>query len=527
MMSFWDREVHIWRLVKPLKSIPELEDLESEPAAQNRKLVAKILIKGEANITSATLSANGDLLAVSTVLDIKVFELRARKSEEGDGLRIIKVDVPSSFSSGARLVRYSPDNKWLCIIRPDNKIFLSRTLTSTSSSRPLLTKLERINRKIEKHISLGGLGTYDRIITQVEFSSDSRILAVSDLAGYIDTFVLSGAEDLSLASNTLPNNAASSSSSSSSESDQEPDSEDDKPNLTFGQHWTRNPSAAFIPRLPSAPTILSFRPSTNGALTNGNGTTHAIPTRHNPNPISHDLPTGEDRLLVVTATSEIYEFDILRGALSSWSRRNPTSVFPEEFRKVRDLARGCVWDVSSGRERVWLYGVGWLWMFDLLKDFPCKPRDSANATLTKKRKRHGKKEASGAGSMIPDRELGTGISRTMQRIVHEEVDEVEAIAFHDDDDDMDLDSESDADHALTRFQRGEGKQGSEEQGGEEQNYWRTFKYRPILGICVIGDPEEGSDIGPEVALVERPIWEADLGPRYFGEQEWEKNGVDL
>jgi len=145
-----------------------------------------------------------------------------------------------------------------------------------------------------------------------------------------------------------------------------------------------------------------------------------------------------------------------------------------------------------------------------------------------------KEEASGAGSIIPDRELGTGISRTMQRIVHEEVDEVEDIAFHNFDEDVDMDSDSDADQALTRFQRGEGKQrseeqeqGTEKQNGEGQNYWRTFKYRPILGICIIGDLEEGEGVGPEVALVERPIWEADLGPRYFGDQEWEKNGVDL
>lgn len=517
LMSFWDREVHIWRLLKPSKPESESEALDSEPTVQNRKLVAKILIKGEANITSATLSASGDLLAISTITDIKIFELRA-KAEGSDGLRVMKVDVPSNFSSGAKLVRYSPDSKWLCIIRPDNKIFLSRTQSSASSYRPPLTKLERIKRKIENHITLGGLGTYDRNITQVEFSSDSRILAVSDLAGYIDTFVLSGAEDSSL---PAPSNDASSiSSSSSSESDQDTPSEEE-PTLIYGQHWTRNPSAASFPKLPSAPVVLSFRPAT---APSSNGATHAIPTRHNPNPVSHDLPASEDRLLIVTSTSDVFEFSALSGSLTPWSRRNPTSCFPEEFRKVRDLARGCVWDVSFGRERAWLYGVGWLWMFDLARDFPA-PMVNGDGIGNRfksggrKRKRHGKEEASGAGSVIPDRELATGISRTMRRIVHEEVDEVESIPFQNDDDEMDLDGDEE-DFALMRGDEVQRKE------GEGEGHWRTFKYRPILGICVIGEGDEGS-VGPEVTLVERPIWEADLGPRYFGEQEWEKGGLDL
>src|SRR5215469_333074 len=71
MMSWWDREVHIWRFSKPSKPAAAVEDLEEEPAAQNPKLVAKIFIKGEANITSAALSTDGSLLVVSTTADIK------------------------------------------------------------------------------------------------------------------------------------------------------------------------------------------------------------------------------------------------------------------------------------------------------------------------------------------------------------------------------------------------------------------------------------------------------------------------
>jgi U3 small nucleolar RNA-associated protein 4 len=518
LMSFWDREIHIWRLNKP-QSTNGVEELDSE---QSRKLVAKVLIKGEANITSAALSADGNFLAAATTTDIKLFQLKSRTVEDS-GLRITKVPVPSSFSSGARHIEFSPDERWLCIIRPDSRIVLARLLASTSSAslHPQLSKLPRIDRQIEKHILLGGLGSYDRTITQVAFSSDSRILAISDLAGYIDTFVLSGQEDLNQAPPAAVDDAASLEDASDSEdSDLEDGSAQVK--LISGQHWTRNPSAFSLPRLPSAVTILSFRPSTV-PLTNGTAT-HVITTRRNPHPIPHDLPTGEDRLLVVTATGDIFEFEVLKGALSPWSRRNPTTNFPEEFRRIRDQARGCIWDVNAVNERVWIYGAGWLWMFDLSQDLPHK---QINGETSSKKRKRGKESASGAGSMIPDKELGTGISRKMQRIIHEEVDETEDVPFHDKDTadaDSDVDGES---MALERLRRGD-----EEEvvtNGDTKNttgrpWWRTFKYRPILGICAIGEQGEG-DIGPEVAIVERPIWEADLGPRYFGDQEWEKGSL--
>jgi U3 small nucleolar RNA-associated protein 4 len=44
-------------------------------------------------------------------------------------------------------------------------------------------------------------------------------------------------------------------------------------------------------------------------------------------------------------------------------------------------------------------------------------------------------------------------------------------------------------------------------------------------MCVIGEREDG-DIGPEVVIVERPIWEVDLVPRYSGDEEWEKGSYD-
>jgi U3 small nucleolar RNA-associated protein 4 len=516
-MSFWEREIHIWRLGKPSESIAGVDEFQSE---KSRKLVAKILIKGEANITSATLSADGNLLAAATATDIKLFQLKSRKLEDGGGLKVSKIPVPSSFSIGARHIQFSSDEKWLCIVRPDSKAYVARLLhTSTSTIiHPQLSKLSRIDRQIEKRILLGGLGTYDRTITQIAFSSDSRILAVSDLAGYIDTFVLSGLEDLTQA-DVLPDEED----SDASDSDEsEGEEENKKLKLILGQCWKRNPSAASLPKLPSAVTVLSFRPSTE-PQTNGDAI-HAITTRHNPNPIPHDLPKGEDRLLATTSTGDVFELEVLKGSLSPWSRRNPTANFPRDFRKIRDQARGCIWDVTGSRERVWIYGMGWLWMFDLSRDFPTSGEGSS-----RKRKR-GVGKASGAGSTIPDEDLEIGISRKMDKIVHGEVNESQDVPLQDKEI-MDVDSEdAEDDTAMERLPRGNEEEQQvvktdEEKTSGGRRWWRTFKYRPILGMCVIGERAD-DDVGPEVVIVERPIWEADLGPRYFGDQEWEKGNFE-
>ena len=61
-------------------------------------------------------------------------------------------------------------------------------------------------------------------------------------------------------------------------------------------------------------------------------------------------------------------------------------------------------------------------------------------------------------------------------------------------------------------------------------YWHTYKYRPILGIVPLSggtddaaaesEVNDNSGSGLEVALVERPLFDVDLPPRYFGNQEW-------
>jgi U3 small nucleolar RNA-associated protein 4 len=256
------------------------------------------------------------------------------------------------------------------------------------------------------------------------------------------------------------------------------------------------------------------------------------PTRKTPNPIPRDIPSGEDRLLVVTATSEVFEFAVLKGGLSDWSRRNPISSFPEKFRKTLETVKGCIWDISDEKERVWLYSVNSLWMFDLSRDFPPEENGQngaivetgdGNAVVSKKRKR--KQGRAGAGGVIPaNKKNNIGMSRTVEKIIHEEVAEEHSLFPNENDDEGGDGDEYET--ALERLHRGDGPEEGERGGEEKPHHWQTFKYRPIVGIVPIGDGK-GESIGPEVAVVERPIWEVELPPRYYGDQEWRDREVDV
>lgn len=510
MLSYWDREVSIWRINKNVKRKETLEsESEAEDRANNKKLIAKVLLKGEANITSTSISNNGGLLAVSTNLEVKLFRLKNRGPAEGETLKVSKMDLPKKLATtGAKLVQFSPDGRWLAVVQSDNRILMTRVLgdvsKSTSAIRimPKFAPLVRLERNIEKRSLIGGLGRYERSINKLAFSSDSSIFAASDLAGYIDTWVLKGEEELA------DSDAGDEEDDASADSDDSDDEEEAKLTSVRGQSWTRNQNASSLPKLPAAATVLSFRPSTSASTT-------------------------EDRLLVVTATSLVLEFSVLEGGLTKWSRSNPTSRFPEEFKGVIDQAMGCLWDVSNDKQRVWIYGTRWMFMFDLSRDFPAQA-DMKSTSLNSRKRRHAaaqenlRKGNTGAGSKIPDNELTMGMSRKMRKITDEE--NAEAAEFElikktqQDQDENDEEETEDKDTLLERLRRG---QEVIVNGGSNENtaphWWHTYKYRPIMGVVPISTEDASSGI--EVVLVERPDWELDLPPRYYGDQEWEKHGL--
>ncbi|KAL8835204.1 MAG: hypothetical protein Q9176_007060 [Flavoplaca citrina] len=561
LLSWWDREISLWRIATSLQTLVESNEYEDPSQSPTKRLVAKVLIQGEESITCADILKDGSFLAVSTLSTVKVFRLKT-KSDSTVGLR--KIELPSELRNiGAKIVQWSPDGRWLLAVTSDDKIQAMRAFGWDDSKKvprflPQTVDFKRMPRKTLRPNHLhGSLGAYDRSIARVAFSADSRILAVGDLSGHIDTWVLEGHEDMMQDPPMIRPNDDSMSSSSSTDSSDESDKSDEEghPTLVYAQHWKRNPTAHLIPKLASGPLIMSFRPTISTslppkALTNGNG--HLHPTRHNPYPHSHDLPTGEDRLFIVTAEHQFHEINVLAGRISDWSRRNPTSILPDEFNSLKDRAMGCIWDVAPSsltnlrRQRIWLYGNTWLWMFDLAQDLPRSHHNEDdsdephtgelnNKSKLRKRKREEetrkrdlvlsmdhdddassgavrKERDTGAGSRIAPHEMTTGVGRKMRKTTGAKGEDARFVRLgrdvSDESGSEDEDEEDAEDQALMRLRRGEAvtmvngdgddtvKEGAKSQREEMRKgppYWGTFKYRPILGIVPIGEAEGDED----------------------------------
>ena len=509
------------------------------------------------------------------MVEIRIFGLRFESSR----LKVQKFETVRTCADlgerQAKLIQFSPDTKWLATIGADNSIYLyRRSETNTDRLSPIFiqtsAELKRLRRETSNTKAKdASLGSYSRSINRLAFSADSRILVVSDISGFLDSWVIEGQEDLEQENHQQ---LISADAAKWSDSSDEQDSEGESRTTMFGERWIRNPAASLLIKLPATPLVLAFRPSTmqsNGTLTNGNVGVH--PTRHNPHPHSHDLPNGEDRLFVLTAENQIYEFNILSGTLSDWSRRNPTSSLPREFRDLKDRGKSAVWDLRGQNERIWLHGVSWLWMFDLSRDLPnvddgqevVQLPNGFDKDVNLKRKRGDNDESTasrsrtntGAGSKIPNAELGIGIGCKMRkidgedRLLGQEINmDVEQDLSSGEDGGYILANESD--QALTKLRRGNiitnghmsnrhiddstDADTSENNDarfanmgdGRRPAYWHTYKYRPILGIVPIGgeigdEADDDSLSSLEVALVERPLFDIDLPPRYFGNQEWD------
>ncbi|KZM19863.1 hypothetical protein ST47_g9190 [Ascochyta rabiei] len=529
LVSWWNTEVRVWR-VKP-----------NHDGTEKPKVVARLALQGEENITSVSITQDGELLSVATADAVKLFQLIRPQSGTGPSLHIRKIEMPDI--EGARNVRLTADGKWLAAVTATNEVRfvrIIRTEDPDDQPRPLakVARLQRMPREDSRTTSLTGQhGSYERSINHAEFSSDGSVFAVTDLAGYIDTWVVEGHED-----STAPEVDIDESASDVAE-DEDSDDDDDggaKEQITFlGQRWIRNPTGHLLPRLDSTPTLLSFQPSTDGSQPQPNGNPAVHPTRSNPHPHSHEVPTAEHRLLVTSAKHQLYIFEVTAGRLSGWSRRNPPSSYPSEYRMLDLPAKGCVWDVTASQQRLWLYGEKWLFMFDLSKDLPL----SDDGSKKRKRERDAavdtprKTTTSGAGDAIPSREStvtkmrkyngapGKDAGKATWLDVH--AGRTNALANDDDDDD---DDESEAAQPLTSLRRTATHDeltthGDVPAGGEvgevepKASWWHTFKYRPILGMVPVRGGEQGQGQLLEVVLVERPSWELDLPPRFVGAHE--------
>jgi U3 small nucleolar RNA-associated protein 4 len=538
LVSWVDNSISVWSIAK-VQSL----HLSSEREAP-RKLVAKIALDVRQRIRSAAISDDGKIVVAATDAEVKAFQLRRRP--ESDALVPRKLDVPSTMvSKGARALRFSPDGKWLAIVQLDNEVHVARTATVVDKPKHLriLDRTVELERQHRRRTSIDAFTAYDQTITRLAFSSDSSVLAASDLSGQLDTWVLKGHEDLTApAIDVAANDSQKAGSVDEASAESSNDEDEDEHIVYYGQHWVSNPAAHLLPKLDSTPLVLSFRPTTttttsaqsSGAQVNGNPGVHS--TRHNPHAHSHEMPRGPYKLWIMTAKHQMYEYDVLGGRLSDWSRNNPTSCLPDEFHKVRDRVIDAVWDVSAQRERIWLYGSYWIFMLNVSQDLPRKKRRaSAGGVQTLPPKRL--KTSSGAGGKTLAAERA-GLPARVLRIeengteMHVDLDVTTALSQADDaaaavDDDQDDLLDDDGEEELLRLTRvkstdDEPSNGDVQQqqpaasssGQGERPWYITFKYRPILGIVPFerdtrtdGGADDDGDGVVEVVVVERPIWD--------------------
>ncbi|KAK1978292.1 U3 small nucleolar RNA-associated protein [Colletotrichum cereale] len=529
VVGWWDREMHIWKLQS---SFDGLYDGNAAAAAdanleKNRKLLKTILVKGESNITSAAITHDGSLIVAATGTDVKAFHLRHQNPTRPSDVKLASVAVPKPLAGhGAAKVVLSPDGAWLAAVQDGSKVLVAKVTRDGNADDTVTIQkprfVNRVRRNIPKSQALGGLGNYERSVTQLAFSPDGRMLASADLAGYIDTWVLQSAQD-----------GADAASASDSDQDDDESSKEDNAAPPADERWVRNPRAALLPKLPAPPVVLSFSDET----------------------ITTDGAAAKEYTLVAVTTSwHILAFHPAAGSLTSWSRRNPVSRLPATIRDTRDLAKGLLWQGP----RVWIYGVSFLFMLDLSQDLavPTGAADPETAIVPQqqqqqqnqagtKRKRKGLESGAGArmaiGAIVPhqvDRFVGSKASKEWQDDIEKKLArdsdamEVEGAGAAEsgpgDDSDDSGDDGSESEGGELAALRNRNQETQTEEGAEgKTRWWYTYKYRPILGIAPLSSGPTAADADSktpslEAVLVERPIWEVDLPERYFGANEWER-----
>lgn len=487
ILSWWDRELHIWQLQTPAAAM--FKRGNEKDLQQNRKLMKTIVVKGDSNITSATINEKGNLLFVSTATEVKAFRLRHDQPLKPADVQLSTLNMPKRIAErGASRLQLSPDGQWLSMIREGSRLIMARVMIETADGEDTLTvntqKLARLHRDIPRYVINGGLGKYDRNVTHSCFSSDSKMFAVADLAGYTDTWTLNSATTNGKAQD--PDDDESSSDSDASE---------DEEGAATTKKWRRNQNN--FPKLPGSPTVLSF--SSMSPATKGSSKQSQSPSDYT--------------LLAITASWHILIFNANKGQLTEWARHNPRKALPGPIVDLADFAQGVVWQ----GQRIWVYGTNFLFMIDTSQNLVRSNEDAASAAQGHKRKRLG--PSSGAGGKMAKGNLAP------HKISRHTGDEEEDLDLADQDIEMNSDEEMDeVNGELSNLREGEvstANTGTElaVKGGEKASWWITHKYRPILGIVPLST--KNSD-NLEVALVERPAWDINIGEKYYAGEEWRR-----
>lgn len=583
LVTWADNVVTIWTI----KAHVDEGNSFFEPRQQDMyKTVGRLILKD--SITSLALSKCGKFLLVITATKSKAFYLKenAMKSST-DLLKIEGVSLPKYLENRTiRIAEISPDSGWLFFVDAENRLRLSRIHwdIGDNSGPHLSSEVLELERKSASSYGPqnwlnGTWGAYSRTVSRVVFSNNSRVIAMSDLSGALEAWMLTRQSINAPQNEGLPVD-------SDSEMDVSWDlrrmkkSTPPKMLQDNAAIWRAHSLEHRLPQLSAPVSVMSFRPCGVKSLEAKDGKTQrngaiASDALHD----EHEHGLLEDTLVVLTSLHELYEFDLVLGKLTDWSKRNPPAHLPEDFKLQRDRAVGCVWQVATNSPKrepcsvIWFYSASWLCMFDISKDCAVKREASlkkihgqfvnGSSLATKKRKRGTNgdmhettsirnadlssedQQDSGAGSRVHEHELTDAVSLATVHSLKRDTSPVEDSyippsngrqihlpsqeqskslrVFHDDEPSGSVSGtlrESGTVHRHTDDIPGptDGKNQTNKNRVEvqQQQFYLTTRYRNIIGIIPMGQrSNEGLGNGDtdailEVAIVERPLWEADL-----------------
>lgn len=493
LLVMWEGQtVKIWYVGELQRFGDENSQLVAVPA-QGKKLVCNMTLASDENITSVSLSSDGQLLAVSTIAETKLFKLTQvdsnKKKDRGMPLayRVKKLASHDLDDQGARQISIIERNNAvkLLVVSPESDLILydlkkdeeTNEYSLDLDSDPVELQVRQSEIK-EQGKSTSTTLNYLDSISHVSVAPNGQYVAASRFSGVVDLYNIADTFD-------NPDGISSGA------------NEDDEDGPVV--------NGIILGKFTGLPTALSF--------------------------------TARETLVIVTAEVRVFEYALstiapqansskdedeetnrgpqIKASLTQWTRTN-SSLLPSELTEARDKCRGIFYDPSKP-QRLWLWAGSWLAFLDTSVDFPVKriPKRSLNGSAADE-KSGLKSQKQKPRRVLPALGLEADGDSAMTDANTEE-------AIEDGDNES---APTTQQKPLRRSSRRKSKSSgdAEEEGQEESEeiddtvsalgrraFWITYKYRPLLYADSFGSGE--------MVVVERPLMDLKLPPAFWSNKK--------
>lgn len=460
LVMMWEGQtVKIWHLGK----LSNLGDEESNQyvsiPVKGQKLISRITLSSDENITSAALSPNGRVLAVSTIAETKLFQLTPVYSDEDDyddednitSLKVKKLTQYDLEEEGAKSLHFieKDDQLKLLIHTPESELLIF-SLNYDKEVEEYGLDMER--RPFELNISdskLAELGiTPKKKKSTLGYLDSISLVKVSPKGDLVTTSTFNGIVALYDISKVYE------------ESHSTEDEEESNPTI----------SGIVLGNFTVYPTAFCF--------------------------------TELDTLVVVTAEIRVFEYSIirngseLRAELTPWAKTN-AELLPQELSEAKDKCRGIFYIPGKSR-RLWLWSGSWVAFLDTSVDIPVK--------------RIPKRQASGQFNQHYGPNDGLGLVAD-EDVIMEDLEQDKSKSSNKRDSKKRSNKATTNGSKNTEFNNNDNENSSVAEVDDSismlgrQAFWVTYKYHPILYAGPFGPKE--------MVIAERPRMSLKLPPAFW------------